>query len=81
MYCLQCQCNALRKLCITEGVDEWRVDQLLRIDEYIVSEYIGSSPCSSGRNACASCVGAYERGVFMCACVLRVYAAVNTSMN
>ncbi|XP_041367457.1 uncharacterized protein LOC121382048 [Gigantopelta aegis] len=40
----RCQCNALRKLCITEGVDEWRVDQLLRIDEYIVNK-AGKSKC------------------------------------
>ncbi|XP_046561370.1 uncharacterized protein LOC124270375 [Haliotis rubra] len=38
------QCNALRKLCITEGVDEWRVEQLLRIDEYVVNK-AGKSKC------------------------------------
>ncbi|ESO95437.1 hypothetical protein LOTGIDRAFT_160585 [Lottia gigantea] len=32
------QCNALRKLCISEGVDEWKVEQLLKIDEYTVNK-------------------------------------------
>ncbi|KAK6191871.1 hypothetical protein SNE40_003451 [Patella caerulea] len=34
----RCQCNALRKLCISEGIDEWKVDQLMRIDEYTVNK-------------------------------------------
>ena len=36
---LQAQCCALRRLCLKEGVEESKIDQIVQLDEYVVSTY------------------------------------------
>ena len=36
---LQAQCCALRRLCLKEGVEESKIEQIVQLDEYVVSTY------------------------------------------
>lgn len=40
VLCLpQAQCNALKRLCFNEGIDEAKIDQIMMVEECVVSKY------------------------------------------